>query len=104
MRKVAVLMGMLGMLGFSAAEGRSERQTATGAETGVLRVSGMACGACAAKVAKEARKLDGVLDVTVSQPKERAEFTFDPKKTSLDAILEAINAKTPFKAEVPAKK
>ncbi len=97
-------MGVLGMLGVWAAEGRSESQTAKGAETGVLKVSGMACGACAAKVAKEARKLEGVLDVTVSQPKERAEITFDPKKTSLDAILEAINAKTPFKAEVPAKK
>lgn len=72
-------------------------------ETGVLKVSGMHCGACAATVEKAAKKVAGVASVTASQPEATAHVTYDPVKTTLEAVAKAINAQTPFKAE-PAKK
>ena len=52
----------------------------------VLKVSGMSCGVCAKTVEKEARKIDGVKAAKVSQPKGEAEITYDPAKTSPEAI------------------
>lgn len=72
-------------------------------ETGTLKVSGMHCGACAETVEKAAKKMDGVATVKASQPDGTATVTYDPVKTTLDAIAKAINAKTPFKAEAPKK-
>ncbi|MBA2354285.1 MAG: hypothetical protein H0V80_06410 [Acidobacteria bacterium] len=45
-----------------------------------------------------------MLEVKVSQPTGRADITFDPGKTSIEAIMKAINHKTPFTAELPPKK
>jgi copper chaperone CopZ len=72
-------------------------------ETGVLKVSGMHCGACAATVEKAAKKVAGVTSVKASQPEATATVTYDPVKTTLEAVAKAINAETPFKAE-PATK
>ena len=69
----------------------------------ILRVSGMACGACAKTVEKEARKIGGVKAVKVSQPEGEAEITYDPAKTSPDAIAKKISDKTGFKAESSKK-
>lgn len=68
MLKVFAVMGLLAMFGFSA--GTDEK---TG-KTCILKVEGMACGACAARVEKEAKKIDGVKDAKVSQPKGTAEI------------------------------
>jgi len=67
----------------------------------VLKVSGMSCGVCAKTVEKEARKIDGVKAAKVSQPKGEAEITYDPAKTSPEAIAKRISDKTGFKAEAP---
>ena len=72
-------------------------------ERGVLKISGMHCGACAATVEKAARKIDGVADAKASQPDGTATVTYDPVKTTLEAVAKAINAGTPFKAEAPKK-
>ena len=69
----------------------------------VLKVSGMSCGVCAKTVEKEAKKIDGVEAAKVSQPKGEAEITYDPAKTSPEAIAKKISDKTPFKAEAPTK-
>ena len=65
-----------------------------------LKITGMACRACANTVEKAAKKIPGVTAAKAHQPSGSAEITFDPAKTSADAIAKAITMKTPFKAEV----
>ena len=72
-------------------------------ETAVLKVSGMHCGACAATVEKTAKKVDGVAAVKASHRDSTATVTYDPVKATLEAVANAINAATPFKAEAPKK-
>lgn len=99
MRNIFAVVGILGVLGFSSAGAQSTGKS-KGAETSTLRVSGMACGACAATVEGVLKKVDGVTAVAVSQPKGTAEITFDPAKTTLEALAKVINEKTSFKAEL----
>jgi copper chaperone CopZ len=91
------------MLVFGLVSALSISAIAQTTETGVLKVSGMHCGACAATVEKTAKKVAGVASVKASQPEGTATVTYDPVKTTLEAVAKAINAETPFKAE-PAKK
>jgi copper chaperone CopZ len=72
-------------------------------ETGTLKVSGMHCGACAATVENAAKKVAGVASVKASQPEGTASVTYDPFKTTLEAVAKAINQQTPFKAEPRGK-
>ena len=65
-----------------------------------LKVSGMVCSACSAKVEKTAKKLDGVIAATASQPKGVAEITYDPTKTTPEAIAKIVTEKSGFKATV----
>lgn len=66
-----------------------------------LKVSGMVCSACSATVEKTAKKLDGVIAATANQPKGTAEITYDPTKTTPEAIAKAVQKKTGFKVELP---
>lgn len=103
MRNVLASMGLLSVLGFGSA---GADQTPTGAESGqvcVLKVSGMACGACAARVEKIAQNIAGVKVAKVSQPKGTAEITYDRAKTTPEAIAKLIKDKSGFKAEVMPK-
>ena len=63
----------------------------------------MFCGACAKTVEKAAKKIGGVKSAKVSQPKGVADITYDPARTTPEAIAEAIAEKTPFKTEVARK-
>lgn len=54
MLKIVAVMGLLSMLGFSA--GTDEQA----GKVCVAKVEGMACGTCAARVEKEAKKIEGV--------------------------------------------
>ncbi len=95
MRYVVAAMTLLGMLGLGAAS-----ETASGAgEVCTIKVEGMACGACAARVEREARKIDGVTAAKVSQPKGTAEIIYDPAKTSPEDIAQIITRETGFVAE-----
>ena len=105
MTKVLSLMGFLAILGFGAAAGAQTDKSATGSGSTTLRVKGMACSACASKVEQVVLKIDGVRTAKASQPKGTATVTFDPKKTSPEAIAKAITDKAGFKAEPsPAKR
>lgn len=98
--KVLALMAILGVLGSgSATVAQSDK-----GDVCILKVGGMACSACSARVEKEVLKIDGVKAATVSQPKGTAEITFDASKTSPEAIAKAITEKTGFKAEVAGTK
>ena len=104
MRKALAMMGILGILGFGPAAAEQASQPRDG-QMCMLKISGMACGACAATVEKAAKKIDGVIAAKVSQPEASAEITYDPAKTNPEAIAKALNEKTTFKAEVaPARK
>jgi copper chaperone CopZ len=47
-----------------------------------------------------AKQIDGVKDAKVSYAKGTAEVTFDPAKTSPDAIARTIAQKTGYKTDV----
>ena len=103
MRKVLALMGLLTILGFGAPVAAQSDKPAEG-DVCTLKVKGMACSACAAKVEETALKLDGVKTVKVSQPKGTAEITYDAAKTNPAAIAKYITEKSGFKAELVPKK
>lgn len=71
-----------------------------------LKVSGMTCAGCEAAVRMAARSVQGVTEVKVSYAKGHAEVTYEPAKTTPEAIAKAITDKSGFKAETtePAPK
>jgi copper chaperone CopZ len=99
MRMLLAIVVTLGLCGLGASAQSTDRDTADN-QVCLLKVSGMSCGACAATVQKAAMKIDGVIAATVSQPKGTAEITFDPARTTPDAIARTITEKTGFTAEV----
>jgi len=99
MRTVLAAMGIVAAVALSASAGQSGQKTEP-ARVCTLNVSGMFCGACAKTVEKAVKKVDGVKAAKVSQPNGRAEITYDPAKTSPDAIAAAINHRTSFRADV----
>jgi Zn2+/Cd2+-exporting ATPase len=57
-----------------------------------LRVEGMDCGACAAKIENALRRLPGVADVNVSYGQGSLSLTLDEDRTSEEAIARQIRA------------
>ncbi|MEO6437133.1 MAG: heavy-metal-associated domain-containing protein [Tepidisphaeraceae bacterium] len=101
MQKVLMIMGVLSMFGFGVTTTpQKEQQPATGSGV-TLKVKGMSCSACAARVEKAAKEVAGVKAAKVDSNKGTAEITYDAEKTTPAAIAAAINKKTPFKTEVP---
>ena len=66
------------------------------AETVSLKVDGMACGACSAKVGTTLTQIKGVQEQKVSHEDKNAVVTFDPAKVSREQVIAAIE-KTGFK-------
>lgn len=98
MKVVAVLVGLLaaGIIG-SPVVAQSKHAT----KVCTLKVTGMTCAGCEAAVKIAAKKVNGVKDVTVSYDKSAADVTYDPAKTTPEAIAKVITDKTGFKAEAP---
>jgi Cu+-exporting ATPase len=59
-------------------------------ETRTLDIGGMTCAACAQRVEKAVRKLEGVETVTVNLATEKATVLYDPQSLRLSAIKETI--------------
>ncbi|MEO5894362.1 MAG: heavy-metal-associated domain-containing protein [Vicinamibacterales bacterium] len=95
-----MIMGLLSMFGVTTAA-QNQQPPATGSVV-TLTVKGMSCSACAARVEKAAKEVDGVKAAKVDSKKGTAEITYDAEKTTPAAIAAAISKKTPFKTEVPA--
>jgi Cu+-exporting ATPase len=53
-------------------------------------IGGMTCAACAQRVEKTVRKLDGVVSASVNLATEKAAVTYDPQKIRVSAIKAAI--------------
>ncbi len=98
MKEVFLVMAFLSLFGLGSAKAQSEKQPA--GDVCTLKIEGMVCGACAARVEKEALKMDGVTAAKVDQPKGTAAITFDAAKTSPTAIAKRISDKTGFKAQI----
>ena len=69
-----------------------------------LKMTGMFCAGCTTAVKLAAKKIDGVKDATVSYEKGTAEVTYDPAKTTPDAIAKGVTEKSGFKAAVQNRK
>lgn len=68
-------------------------------QVGLLKVEGMFCAGCAVAVQMAAKKVAGVDEVKVSTGDGTAEVTYDPAKTSPEAIASVITENTGFKTE-----
>ena len=90
---VAILwyFGLLSGLGRSAAstEGLSAPAT-TGAAKARLRVGGMSCAACQARVQKVLQRAPGVVDATVNLMTEEASVEFEPGATDPASLARVI--------------
>ena len=56
------------------------------------RVTGMDCGACAAKVRGAVERLPGVSEVDVTLMNERLKLTLDPGRTSPERVEKTVKA------------
>jgi mercuric ion binding protein len=80
----------------------AQKQTPVSATQVVtLKVPDMFCGGCEVGVKVAATKVDGVKGVKTDSGKRIAEVTFDPAKTTPEAIASAITKNSGFKVEVP---
>ncbi len=66
-----------------------------------LKIPGMDCAGCEVGVRIAAGKVNGVKGVHTDSDKRTVEVTFDPSKTTAQAIATAITKGTGFETEVP---
>ena len=96
---IALLVGNIGAIPVAAQAPSGQSKPATKVCT--LKISGMTCAGCEAAVKIAAKSVDGVKEVKASYDKANADVTYDPSKTSPEAIAKVITNKSGFKAEVP---
>lgn len=82
-----------------AEDSSSVAQTAE--KTVLIPIDGMSCGACAARVRKTLRAMNGVADVAVDLEHRNARVKYVAAKTSPDQLAAAINS-LGYKAGTPA--
>lgn len=70
-------------------------------QTVMLSVPKMDCAGCEIGVRIAASKVDGVKQVKTDSDKRTADVTFDPAKTTAQAIANAIKVGTGFETEAP---
>ena len=101
MKTVILVVGLLAVGGASFAAQTPAKASTPATKVCTLKVTGMTCAGCEAAVKIAAKKIDGVSDITVSYDKAAAQVTYDPAKTTPEAIAKVIRAKTGYKAEAP---
>ncbi len=55
-----------------------------------LQIAGMTCAACAVRIEKGLKKIDGVEDASVNFALEKSKVTFDPSKANLNQFKEKV--------------
>ncbi len=98
-RSIALVSGLVVLAWVTGLETRAAAPAAEKRVT--LKVEGMTCSGCAAAVKMTAEKVDGVKKAEVSYEKGTAEVTYDPEKTTPEAIAKAITQNSGFKATAP---
>ncbi len=105
---VASVLALLTPAPSSAADQSPTKSASHGGatQTCTLKVSGMTCASCDVAVRLAAKSVPGVKTVNVDYPKAKADVTYDPSKTSPQAIADAITKASGFKTEPvkPAQK
>ena len=101
--KLAIVIGVLAVsvVGASVGAQTPTAQSQPAMKVCTLKVAGMTCAGCEAAVKIAAKSVPGVKDVKASYDKANADVTYDPSKTTPEAIAKVITNKTGFKAEVP---
>ena len=61
-------------------------------DTVTLKLRGMSCASCANNVEESIRSVPGVSECSVNFGAEQASVTYDPKRTDLEAIQDAVDA------------
>ncbi|MDI3480512.1 MAG: P-type Cu+ transporter [Tepidanaerobacteraceae bacterium] len=56
----------------------------------VIRIKGMTCTACAARIEKAISRMQGVLQVNVNFATEKANITYDPSKVAINEFIQKI--------------
>lgn len=74
-----------------------------GLSSAVITVEGMTCFTCELAIESSAKRLSGVESIDAKVSEKAAYVQYDPAKTSLNAIIQAIN-KTGYKATLTARK
>ncbi len=59
-------------------------------ESATIAVSGMKCGGCENTINTAVSAIDGVLSVKASHQDKKVEVEFDPSKTDIEAVEDAI--------------
>ncbi len=59
-------------------------------ESASINVTGMKCGGCENTVTTALKAIEGVLSVKASHQEKKVDVEFDPAKTDLDEIEDAI--------------
>lgn len=67
-------------------------QTIRGNERTTISLPTLQCGSCVKKVEKALKKVDGVLEVSVSLDSKQAEVTFDNTVTNVKELEKAITS------------
>ncbi|MGE0545352.1 MAG: heavy-metal-associated domain-containing protein [Dehalococcoidia bacterium] len=70
--------------------GAAPRQAAASGATAQLKVDGMACGACSARVERIALQVEGVQDAVVHLEEGHARIVYDPARTTPSAVAQRI--------------
>ena len=69
-------------------------------ESVVIPVEGMTCFTCEIMVSSSLKKINGVVKATASAKEGKAKVTYNPSKTNIKQLIEAIN-RTGYKASMP---
>lgn len=69
-----------------------------------LKITGMTCAACSARIEKVVGKMDGIDEVSVNLATEKAMVSYDPAKTGLSEIKERIEKAGYGAVEIQEKK
>lgn len=101
---------VLGMMLLAFVVGRSvpaiaRQGTKAGAvKVCTLKITSMTCAGCEAAVRSAAKTVDGVKDVKASYDKKNAAVTYDPSKTTPEAIAKVITERSGFRATAQSAK
>src|SRR5688572_8341542 len=57
-----------------------------------LQIAGMTCAACAVRIEKGLKKIDGVEDASVNFALEKSKVTFDPSKSNVKQLKDKVES------------
>jgi copper chaperone CopZ len=100
--KVLVVVAALAALSVpfvSRWSAQPQQQSGPTLKVATLNVTGMTCAGCEAAVRMAARSVEGVTDAEASYANRNAEVTYDPAKTTPEAIARVVSEKTGYGAE-----